>query len=200
MGYHNFKKTLAFKLCAVFTAALPPAYHWLEGNLTPVPAAADQRTDAIVVFTGGNDRIEHGQTLFAQGMAKWLMISGMDKAHPHRMEAEYAQAFSTPSIHLDFEAKNTIQNARNASDWVKTMNVHSVRLVTSEDHMPRAYFELRRLLPTSVTLVADALPGNKREREMDSEINRLLCRTYETALDVTFCYGARKMLRDWGLR
>lgn len=201
MGYDNVKKKLAIvSLSAAFGAAIPPLWHWAQGNLTPQAAAADQHTDAIVVFTGSDNRIEHGQSLHAQGLSKWLMISGMDKAHPERLEAEYTQAFRIPSVHLDFEAINTIQNARNASDWIKAMDVHSVRLVTSEDHMARAYFELRRLLPSSVTLVADALPGEKRVRDVDSEANRLLCRTYETTTGFTFCYGARKLLRDWGLR
>src|SRR3546814_18339595 len=40
-------------------------------------AAADRRTDAIVVLTGGSMRLEKGLTLLAQGKAKQLFVSGV---------------------------------------------------------------------------------------------------------------------------
>src|SRR3546814_2018804 len=53
-------------------------------------AAADRRTDAIVVLTGGSMRLEEGLTLLAQGMAKKLFVSGV----PQGVEVEELLAVS----------------------------------------------------------------------------------------------------------
>lgn len=201
MGSHIVKKTCAvFGLSAAFGAALPPLWHWQQGNLTPIAAAADQHTDAIVVFTGSEGRIDHGKALFRRGLAERLMISGLDRnSTENKKFSRRAMIGLRNGIHLDFDAANTIQNARNTAKWVQDTGVTSLRLVTSEDHMPRAYFELRRLLPTSVSVYADSLPRAARRNDVDSEANRLFCRAYETTINVTFCYGARRALRYFGI-
>ncbi len=201
MGLHDMtkRKMAIFGLSAAFGLAAPPALHWAQGNLSPVLADDNTRTDAIVVFTGGEGRIERGEQLYADGMARQLMISGVGTETP---TMKFVQSSLSPlaGIYLDHKSENTIQNASNTAKWVRAENIQSLRLVTSEDHMSRAYFELRRLLPSTVEIYADPLPGDQRLREMDNENNRLLCRTYETTVGVTFCYGVRRMLRDFGLR
>jgi uncharacterized SAM-binding protein YcdF (DUF218 family) len=48
---------------------------------------------------------------------------------------------------LDYKAHNTKQNAMETRDWVKRENIHSLRLVTSSYHMPRAWLEFHHQLP-----------------------------------------------------
>ena len=59
------------------------AIAWLAGlvwfvGLVPRNAAADPAaTDAIVVLTGGSQRVENGLSLLAEGKAKKLFVSGV---------------------------------------------------------------------------------------------------------------------------
>ena len=46
-------------------------------------------------------------------------------------------------ITLDEKSTNTVENAIEAAAWVKKNNIRSIRLVTSNYHMPRSMAEFR---------------------------------------------------------
>ena len=56
-----------------------------------LPRPADDRpTDAIVVLTGGANRIERGLDLLQRGRAKRLLVSGVDRTvRPVDLAAHY---------------------------------------------------------------------------------------------------------------
>ncbi|PZO83399.1 MAG: hypothetical protein DI626_09090 [Micavibrio aeruginosavorus] len=98
------------------------------------------------------------------------------------------------------EATNTIQNARNSAAWIMDRGIKSVLLVTSGNHMLRAHFELRRLLPDSVEIYAEPLKNYKSMAPAyDNETSRLACRVYETVTGIPFCYQARRAVRELSL-
>lgn len=117
------------------------------------PETAEAPTDAVIVLTGGARRINTGLDLLAEGHAQQLFISGVNEAvslgdimdlwtadPDHRRSA-------TCCIVLDHNARNTVENAREAGDWVHHENIGTVRLVTSSYHMPRAWLEFRNVMP-----------------------------------------------------
>lgn len=114
------------------------------------PAPVTQKTDGIVVLTGGEERVRTGITLLAKGSAKELLISGVNKSTNLRqlLHAANLPESATPCcITLGFAAMDTVGNAHETAAWVQGHHITSLRLVTANYHMPRAWVEMRRTLP-----------------------------------------------------
>lgn len=111
---------------------------------------APGETDAIVALTGGDQRLRAGLELLRQGAAPRLFISGvyrgLDVAHLMAELREDPQGFEC-CIDLGYAATNTKGNAIETAQWARGHQIGSLRLVTSNYHMPRSLLELRRTLP-----------------------------------------------------
>ena len=114
------------------------------------PQDLTSQTDGIVVFTGGYARLRMGFTLLHKGYAPRLLISGVHK------DATLSDLVGVSKINfpvledqvtLDFQADDTIDNADEAAKWARAHHMKSLRLVTSNYHMPRSYLELHHELP-----------------------------------------------------
>lgn len=127
---------------------------WLVGlalfsvaSLSASPQHPEKTTDAIVVLTGGKNRVDQGLILFANGKASNLFISGV---HPDVKKREitgrWAGETSLPPccIALGKTATTTIENAVETAAWAEKNDIASIRLVTSNYHMARAKLELRK--------------------------------------------------------
>lgn len=146
--------------------------------LLPRPAD-DRRTDAIVVLTGGAKRIERGLDLLERKRAARMLVSGVDRTvRSVELAAEY-QAHKDQfacCIDLGRESVDTRSNAEEVSRWVARRKFRSVRLVTTDWHMPRARFEIARQLPDGVDLVGDAIESNPQFVQLFTEYNKYLLR------------------------
>ena len=146
--------------------------------LLPRPAG-EERTDGIVVLTGGPGRIERGLALMARGRAARMLVSGVDRT-VRRVElaARYPRqaALFDCCVDLGRESVDTRSNADETSDWLKRSKFATVRLVTTNWHMPRARFELDRQTGGAVTILADAVPSNPSFRALFTEYNKYLLR------------------------
>lgn len=108
----------------------------------PKPTVA---TDGMVIFTGGKTRLKTALSLFQQKKSKYLLISGANPESPSKDIV--GQSPVIPEITLGYEALNTSGNAKETAAWVKENHIKTLRLITSNYHMPRSLFELRHLLP-----------------------------------------------------
>ena len=139
----------------------------------------ERRTDAIVVLTGGAKRLERGLQLLEQKKADRMLISGVERTvRPVELAARYGtqQALFECCIDLGREAVDTRSNAEETAGWVHRKGYKTVRLVTTDWHMPRAQFELRRLLNDDVTLFGDAIASRPRFSTLFKEYNKYLLR------------------------
>ena len=146
--------------------------------LLPRPAD-DSRTDAIVVLTGAAGRIERGIDLLERGRAARLLVSGVDRTvRRPELVVEYpaSRRLFACCIDLGRESIDTRSNAEEVTRWVVRRRFRSVRLVTTDWHMPRARFELARRLPANVELVGDAVASNPRFTQLFKEYNKYLLR------------------------
>lgn len=118
--------------------------------------------DAIVVLTGGGGRVEYGLELLANGRGKALFISGVNKsvplgdllnAAPDEVRSMIG-VLSFGKITLGREATNTVGNAEESMEWIRSRGYKSVLLVTADYHMPRAKAEFKANLPRDVVLIA----------------------------------------------
>jgi len=118
----------------------------------------DDRTeaDAIVVLTGGSDRLKEGLMLLAQGEGKQLLISGVhaNTDIPALLQTADLAADLRPTaaeiaccITVGYEAGDTTGNAQESARWMVERDLHSLRLVTADYHMPRSLLEFHAAMP-----------------------------------------------------
>ena len=146
--------------------------------LLPKPAG-DERTDGIVVLTGGGKRIERGLDLIQRKNARRLLISGVDRTvRPIELAVRYDASPSLFACCVDLgrESVDTRSNGTETARWVEKHGFRSVRLVTTDWHMPRARFELGRQLGPGIIVISDPVESNASFRALYTEYNKYLLR------------------------
>lgn len=139
----------------------------------------DQKTDAVVVPTGGPLRIDRGLEALRNKWADRLLISGVDRdVRPAELTAQYpgSGALFACCVDLGFRAYDTRSNGLETARWAKQRKVKSVRLVTTDWHMRRAHYELERALPGDITIYADAVASKPSLMTLWREYNKLVVR------------------------
>jgi uncharacterized SAM-binding protein YcdF (DUF218 family) len=134
-------------LAWIWIASTPALALALRGTLaTPAPSL-HPHVDAIVVLGGGKLPIDDwsrtttragtGLTLWREGLAPLLLVSGGDQAS---QLAEGYEVSGVPADDLRIEAgsKNTHENARNSARILRENGSSDILLVTSAIHMRRA--------------------------------------------------------------
>lgn len=130
--------------------------HYVAGLPTAVEEPGGE-TDAIVVLTGGAERLDAGLALLFDGKARKLLISGVDPGTTAAaLQARSAQApdLFACCVELGHEARDTRGNAVETAMWSRRDGYASLRVVTANYHMPRTLLLFRRLMPR-VRLVAN---------------------------------------------
>lgn len=146
--------------------------------LLPRPAD-DGATDAIVVLTGGAKRLERGLDLLEAKRAKRMLVSGVDwSVRPEELAARYRadEALFRCCIDLGRQSVDTRSNAEEVARWMAKHKFKSLRLVTTDWHMPRARFELSRRLGGGISVVGDAVESNPSFSQLFIEYNKYLLR------------------------
>jgi uncharacterized SAM-binding protein YcdF (DUF218 family) len=135
------------------------------------------RTDAVIVPTGGPGRIARGLAVLDAGLAKKMLVSGVDsEVRPQEFAAQFGVSPRTMAccVTLGFAAVDTRSNAAETAKWVAQNEVRSLRLVTTDWHMRRAAGELDRTLPGHVTVVRDAVPSQPDLGTLFLEYHKLI--------------------------
>ncbi|MEM8726796.1 MAG: YdcF family protein [Pseudomonadota bacterium] len=154
---------------------------WVLGFLVfavtlPQPAGGAS-TDAVIVPTGGAGRIARGLEVLDNGLAKQMLVSGVD---PEVTQPEFAAQFEVDEARMDccvtlgFAAVDTRSNAAEIAQWVERNEITSLRLVTTDWHMRRAAGELDRALPDGVDVLRDAVPSHPSLANLFLEYHKLL--------------------------
>lgn len=122
---------------------------WFAADASRTGEVDPERTDAIVVLTGGSDRLRVGFDLLAQGAADRLLVSGVhrDVTLGELFALVPAAASLRCCVDLGYAAGDTIGNAQEAATWMREHGFRSLRLVTSNYHMPRSMLEFRAAMP-----------------------------------------------------
>jgi uncharacterized SAM-binding protein YcdF (DUF218 family) len=112
-------------------------YIWFSANILVMqPREPATKTDAIIVLTGSNGRIDEGIRLLNSGLAPRLLISGVNE---HVKVEDLTNGKPAHCcITLGYTAQNTVENAKESQEWIQENKVHSVRLITSDYHMVRS--------------------------------------------------------------
>ena len=159
--------------------------------LLPQPAARGLRTDAVVVLTGGPGRLERGLAVLQRGEARRMLVSGVDRTvRPHELaiRARVPNAVFACCVDLGQEAIDTRSNAEETAAWLRRRGYRSVRLVTTDWHMWRACFELKRALAADggppVSIEADAVRSKPRFDTLLTEYAKYVLRRLSDPLGI----------------
>lgn len=112
-------------------------------------------TDAIVVLTGGSERLSTGLDLLAKKKARKLFVSGVyrgvEVAELLRLSRQTPEEVECCII-LGYAAESTEGNATETAAWMAEQKFRSLRLVTANYHMRRSLLEFQDAMP-GVTVV-----------------------------------------------
>ncbi|MFA5040109.1 MAG: YdcF family protein [Bdellovibrionales bacterium] len=139
--------------------------------------AAIEPAEAIVVLTGGSERVATGVELLKSGHGKKLLISGVHKKLS--LEGVF-RSLSVPEdlrnccIVLGHRASSTIGNAKETRDWMKAEGYSSLRLVTANYHMPRSLLLFHDAMPDIVIIPFPVTPDNVKLYEWDKHPGTVL--------------------------
>lgn len=147
---------------------------WLAGlfvfaqNIPREAEASQDKTDAIVVLTGGTLRLEQGLALLAQAKGKKLFVSGVHRGVEVQQLIDRSRR--SPEvidccIVLGYAADHTAGNAKETADWMNRQGYTSLRLVTASYHMPRSLVEFRYAMPHARIIPNPVFPENVKVDE-----------------------------------
>lgn len=154
-------------------------------SIARAPQPEPPRADAIVVLTGGAERVDTGFRLLSQGRAPLLLVSGVgggtdlaDLSHRVPLSSEDAAR-----VTLGRAATSTLGNADETAAWLQDRGVRSLLVVTAGYHMPRALLELGRALP-GVALHPVAVQPPALKRGLEFATVRMLATEYDKYIAV----------------
>ena len=143
----------ALRVTVIFCLALVAGFFIFAYSVSVMPSGGPGLADGIVALTGDEDRISEAVRLLAEGKAKRLLISGVNKS----TRAPELITFNTATgneavlfrccVDLDKRALNTEDNAFETTAWVRQKGFRSLIVVTSTYHMPRTLIELKQSMP-----------------------------------------------------
>jgi len=145
---------LTTALCVTAPLMLAAGFLWFIWRLPADAATPARKADGIVVLTGGASRISDAIELLAAGQGRRLLISGVNRGTTSqeisRLNPELAR---WARCCVDFDhSLNTLGNAIETRLWTERQGFHSLIVVTSSYHMPRAMAEIAHQLPDATLI------------------------------------------------
>jgi len=191
---------LIFDACLFALVLLIIGFIVFANSVDREHSVPQRSADGIAVLTGGMSRIDEAIKLLAEGKAKRVLITGVNRTTTTEELKELASQgdqYFTCCVDIDKEARNTIDNATETSEWVALHHYGSIIVVTSNYHMPRALAELARVMP-GVTLVPYSVVDNNVHLERwwtYPGTTRLLLSEYLKYLPALSRLGATNLVR-----
>ncbi len=129
------------------------------------PPALPSEADAIVVLTGGSERLPAGIALLEMGVAERLFVSGVhegvDVAEILDLNHQAPPTLAC-CIELGHDARHTVGNAHETAHWMAAGDRRSMVLVTANYHMPRSLVLFRRIMPDIAITPHPVVSGSVR--------------------------------------
>lgn len=94
-----------------------------------------EKSDVIIVLSGGEGRLEKGVALYKEGFAPYLLLSNgsVDQLYERALQL----GMPADSIIMENESTSTLENARFSKKVMQKYQFHSAIVVSSNFHMRR---------------------------------------------------------------
>ncbi len=141
---------------------------WFASLVNQAPEDTETKTDAIVVLTGGTERVAAAVDLLKQQKAEKLLISGVNEKVDWVLLAQTIDELPenlADNITLGHVACNTRENALESKDWLDKNGFTSLRLVTASYHMPRSLSEFKDVMPDALIIPHPIFPQTVKHDE-----------------------------------
>ena len=112
-----------------------------------------ERSNYVVVATGGSNRLVKGLDLMRKNSGKRLLLTGIGKGITKENIAKAISANKWQKyilnccVDFDETAIDTKGNALKARTWIQNFKTNSFFLVSANYHMPRLYLEISTINP-----------------------------------------------------
>jgi uncharacterized SAM-binding protein YcdF (DUF218 family) len=141
-------------VCAGAPITLALGFFCFVWQLPVDEIALTRNADGIVVLTGGASRISDAIELLANRRGQRLLISGANRStnleEISRLNPEFVR-WVRCCVDVD-RSLNTLGNAIEIRRWSERRGFHSLIVVTSHYHMPRAMAEIAHQLPDATLI------------------------------------------------
>jgi uncharacterized SAM-binding protein YcdF (DUF218 family) len=157
---------LVTAMLVVAAAAWGTGLLFFVGSMPSRVDDPDSVTDAIVILTGGSERLNTGLRLLAENKAKQVFVSGV---HPtvdvDRLLQLGGRSEDSLQQRIDagHGAQDTHGNAEETAAWMRARGYRSLRLVTGSYHMPRSLLEFRDALPEARIVPHPVFPDRVKQ-------------------------------------
>lgn len=162
MPLRTLSKPARISLVFIFLAALwLTGLQWFTRSILVSTPPDPRPADAIVVLTGGSNRIETGFGLLKQGLGKKLFISGVYRGVDVKELLEKSKQEGDAGMDCCVvlgEAEDTMGNARETAAWLKEQHYTSFYLVTANYHMARATLAFSVFAPSLSVIPWPVIP------------------------------------------
>jgi uncharacterized SAM-binding protein YcdF (DUF218 family) len=155
---------LGLRLGAAVAVALAIGFGWFVWRVPAREIRLNRDADGIVALTGGASRISDAIELLAAGHGRRLLISGANPAtNSHEISRLNPEFANWVHCCVDFDRSvNTLGNAIEIKRWAERRGFHSLIVVTSNYHMPRALAEIAHQMPDVTLLPFPVIPERLR--------------------------------------
>lgn len=152
------------------------------------------QADAVITLTGGRNRIAKAVEILNKNKADILFVSGVDEVSSWDSikKKQKIKMTDNEKVILGKKAKNTLENAKEALDWIHENKISSIYLVTSNYHLARSVTEFRAL-DKDLTIVPFPVYSEKVQKKwwkswrtfslIFKEYNKFLCVYVRCCLD-----------------
>lgn len=153
-------------------------------SITTLKPPIQPKADAIVVLTGGYQRIDQAVELLRTGAGNRLLISGV---HPTTTPSQIRRMTQSPAnlfnccVDVGYDALDTIGNAREAAKWIHSKGYKSILVVTNNYHMPRSLAELKYVDPSTDFIPYPVVNSDLKTKNWFTDPNALRTMLYEYA-------------------
>lgn len=137
---------LVLVLLLLLAAASVAGFLYFAETVAGLEVPDDPRADAIVVLTGGYQRIDRAIGLLKEGAGERLLISGVNpttSGNQIRRLTQSSSALFECCVDMGYDAMDTIGNANETARWISDHGFNRVLVVTNDYHMPRSLLELK---------------------------------------------------------
>ena len=148
----------------VLLALWVPGFVWFAASVPDRVEDTTTPADAIVVLTGGSERLQTGLDLLRKGAADRLFVSGVWPGTTRKDLLQHVGVADDSDlgrkVDLGHIAANTVGNAWETAIQIQEQGWTSVRLVTANYHMRRSLLELRMAAPHVIIVPHPVFPSS----------------------------------------